>query len=54
MNCKFCGKEILNPGALTQHERKCKLNPNKYIPEKMECPFCKKEYLGLERITKSY
>ena len=31
--CKFCGREILNKGALVNHENACDLNPNK-----IKCP----------------
>lgn len=27
--CKFCGKECKNPNSLRNHERLCKLNPNR-------------------------
>lgn len=29
MNCKFCGKECKNLNSLTQHEIRCKENPNR-------------------------
>lgn len=29
MKCKFCGKECKNENSLRNHERLCKLNPNK-------------------------
>lgn len=29
MNCKFCGKECKNKNSLTQHEIRCKENPNR-------------------------
>ena len=29
MNCQYCGKECKNKNSLSQHEIRCKLNPNK-------------------------
>lgn len=29
MNCKFCNKECKNQNSLRNHERLCKLNPNR-------------------------
>ena len=29
MNCKFCNKECKNANSLRNHERLCKLNPNR-------------------------
>lgn len=29
LNCKYCGKACKNKNSLTQHEIRCKLNPNK-------------------------
>lgn len=31
LNCQFCGKECKNRNSLCNHERLCKLNPNKQI-----------------------
>ena len=32
MNCKFCGKECKNDNSLRNHQRLCKLNPNRQAP----------------------
>ena len=34
-NCKYCGKECKNPNSLRNHERCCKQNPNRFIPQGM-------------------
>ena len=34
-NCKFCGKECKNLNSLRNHERCCKQNPNRFIPQGM-------------------
>lgn len=31
MKCKYCQKEIKNPGSLAAHQKCCELNPNKII-----------------------
>lgn len=31
MNCQYCGKECKNSNSLKNHERLCKLNPNKQL-----------------------
>lgn len=31
MNCKFCNKECKNNNSLRNHERLCKLNPNRQL-----------------------
>lgn len=31
MNCKFCNKECKNDNSLRNHERLCKLNPNRQL-----------------------
>lgn len=30
-NCKFCNKECKNDNSLRNHERLCKLNPNRQL-----------------------
>ena len=51
--CIYCNRKFSNKQALSQHQNRCKLNPDydtniknrKYhIGEKIKCPFCNKEY----------
>lgn len=52
--CRFCQDERINANSLRNHERLCKLNPNRQIAEltnarakansKVSCEFCNKEY----------
>ena len=51
--CKFCSKECKNENSLRNHERLCKLNPDKdestmkknakWVDKKIVCIFCKKD-----------
>lgn len=48
--CKYCGRLSTNNQGLSQHERRCKFNPNKidiiskHAGEKIQCPYCNKYY----------
>lgn len=35
MQCKYCGKELKNQGALNLHERRCEKNPDRIIQVKV-------------------
>lgn len=43
MNCKFCKRNCKNKNSLTNHERLCKNNPNRQIPNFIEWNKKKKE-----------
>ena len=59
-NCTFCSKELKNKAALSQHEKRCKLNPNrldmtkkrKRTKTKYFCRFCNKGFSNAHEFNK--
>lgn len=46
MKCKFCSREIANPGALKAHENSCKNNPDRIIRVRSPLAGAKKGGVG--------
>lgn len=52
MNCKFCNKECKNSNSLTQHEIRCKNNPNRIPFKEKRASNKNKKWIYKDNISK--